>query len=121
MFSDVDLPNVTRLEFFDSSKAEILSLYAAPGTTPNGSLSFLGAMANAGEQIARVRITTGNATLGPNDTNGGRTDVVVMDDFIYSEPSRPRPTSSVLAGFAALGAAGWSKLRRRSTTRAMKA
>jgi hypothetical protein len=93
VFSDVDLPNVTRLEFFDSSRAEILNLYAAPGTTPNGSLSFLGAMANAGERIARVRITTGNAALGPNDTNGGRTDVVVMDDFIYSEPHAvPEPT-----------------------------
>ena len=34
VFSDVDLPNVTRLEFFDSSGDQILSLNALPGTTP---------------------------------------------------------------------------------------
>jgi hypothetical protein len=120
VFSDVDLPNVTRLEFFGSSGEQILSLNALPGTT-DGSFSFLGAVANAGERIARVRITTGNSDLGPSEAVGSRVDVVVMDDFIYSEPiAVPEPTSSVLAGFAALSAAGLSQLRRRSTHRAMK-
>jgi hypothetical protein len=121
VFSDVDLPNVTRLEFFDSSGLQILSLNALPGTTSDGSFSFLGAVANAGERIARVRITAGNSDLGPSEATGSRVDVVVMDDFIYSEPiAVPEPTSSVLAGFAALSAAGLSQLRRRSTNRAMK-
>ncbi len=121
VFSNVDLPNVTRLEFFDSSGLQILSLNALPGTTSDGSFSFLGAVANAGERIARVRITAGNSDLGPSEATGSRVDVVVMDDFIYSEPiAVPEPTSSVLAGFAALSAAGLSQLRRRSTNRAMK-
>ena len=34
--------------------------------------------------ISRVRITTGNTALGPNEA--GRRDLVVMDDFLYGEP-----------------------------------
>jgi hypothetical protein len=86
--------------------------------TADGSLSFLGAVGNAGEQIARVRITTGNAALGPNDDNGGPTDVVVTDDFFYSEPiAVPEPTSLGLVGFAALCGLGGCKHRRRLTNR----
>ncbi|HEY3394224.1 MAG TPA: PEP-CTERM sorting domain-containing protein [Lacipirellulaceae bacterium] len=120
VFSDVDLPNVTRLEFFDASKVQIFSVNVLPGMTTDGSLSFLGAVGDAGEQIARVRITTGNSALGPND-DGNLTDVVVMDDFFYSEPTAvPEPTSTVLVGFAALSVAGLGKLRRRSANRAWK-
>jgi hypothetical protein len=107
VFTDVDLRNITHLEFFDAANDPILSLNALPGTTPDASFSFLGALANSGEQIARVRITTGNAPLGPTDTNGSPTDVVAMDDFIYSEPvafnSVPEPASAALAAFSALG------------------
>jgi hypothetical protein len=35
-------------------------------------------------RIARVRITSGNVAPGPDD--GGKRDVVMMDDFIYGEP-----------------------------------
>ena len=117
VFSDVDLPNVTHLEFFDSSNVEILNLDVTPGTTTNSSLSFLGAVANDGERIARVRITTGNSALGPNDSNGYPTDVVVMDDFIYSEPMAitvPEPTSLALAGTAMLGLVSVLIVRRRT-------
>jgi hypothetical protein len=49
------------------------------------------------EQIARVSITSGNSAIGPNDTNGDNDDVVVMDDFIYSEPiAVPEPTTAAL-------------------------
>ena len=71
---------------------------------PNGSLSFLGAVATAGERIARVRITTGNSALGPADANGNAIDVVAMDDFLYSEPiAIPEPASCVLAAMALIG------------------
>jgi hypothetical protein len=74
----------------------------------------LGAIANNGERIARVRITTGNSALGPNDIKGGPIDVVVMDDFFYSEPiAVPEPATSALAGLAALCAVGLCKRRRR--------
>ena len=67
IFTDVDLANTTSLQFFGPSNNSLLSLYVAPGTVSSASLSFLGAVATAGEQIARVRITTGNSTLGPVD------------------------------------------------------
>lgn len=118
VFSDVDLQNVTRLEFFDSSNLQIQSLNVLPGTTSSGSFSFLGAVAESGERIARVRITTGNSDLGPSEGEGSRVDVVAMDDVIYSEPTGvnvvPEPSTFMLGGLATLGAAGWCKLRRRS-------
>ncbi|HEU5250000.1 MAG TPA: hypothetical protein VFW15_08430, partial [Thermoanaerobaculia bacterium] len=60
-------------------------------------LSFLGVVFNAGERVARVRITSGNAALGPADSPPG-TDVAVMDDFIYAEPQgavTPTPTATL--------------------------
>lgn len=105
---DVDLANTTRMEFFDTSGAQILSMNALPGTTTNGSFSFLGAMANAGERIAKVRITTGNSDLGPSESPESRVDVVAMDDFIYAEPtgvnSVPEPASAILAAFSLVSA-----------------
>ena len=48
-----------------------------------------------------MRITTGNSALGPADSNGNPTDVVAMDDFIYSEPTAiPEPSSLALAALA---------------------
>jgi hypothetical protein len=112
VFSDVDLANVTRIEFFNSSNVQIQSLNVLPGTVPSGSLSFLGAVGTAGERIARVRITTGNSALGPNDTNGNPNDVVAMDDFLYSEPQAvPEPASLMLAATGLF--AGFLILRRR--------
>ncbi len=112
VFSDVDLPNVSRIEFFNSTNVQIQSLNVLPGTTTSGSLSFLGAIANAGERIARVRITTGNSDLGPSEADGSRADVVAMDDFIYSEPvAVPEPTSLMMAGIALLSSVGFSRLR----------
>jgi len=52
---------------------------------------------NAGEQVGRIRITSGNVALGPND--GPDNDVVVMDDFLFSEPQAvPEPGSMLLFG-----------------------
>jgi hypothetical protein len=47
-------------------------------------LSFLG-VRFLDDEVARVRITSGNRALGPNENNGR--DLVVMDDFIYGEPT----------------------------------
>jgi len=113
IFTDVDLLGSTRLDFFSLNNTLLFSGNVAPGTVSDASFSFLGAVANAGEQIARVRITSGNSALGPNDTP--TTDVVAMDDFIYSEPTAiPEPTSLVLLG---LGLAGVVLVGRRKAAR----
>jgi hypothetical protein len=47
------------------------------------------------ETVARVEITSGTTALGPND-NPPSTNVVVLDDFAYSEPQGlPSPTLTV--------------------------
>ena len=93
VFTDVDLPNTSSLEFFDLSN-QSLGTFFVP--TFNNGLSFLGVTFT--DAIGRVRITTGNTALGPND--GGATDVVALDDFIYSEPQTvvPEPATLTLLG-----------------------
>ena len=98
IFTDVDLLDTTAIEYFDGAVS--LGRFAVP--VANNGLSFLGVRFNGGERITRVRITSGNAALGPND--GGNFDVVAMDDFIYAEVQRavPEPSTLLLLGAAAL-------------------
>ena len=92
VFTDVDLAASTELELFDPNGTLIFSSAVSPGTVPDASLSFLGIVFDAGEVISRVRITTGNAALGPNDGSG--VDIVAMDDFLFAEPvAVPEPAS----------------------------
>jgi PEP-CTERM motif len=102
VFTDVDLANTTSIQFFDLAGGSLGTFFSPTGTVPSGSLSFLGVAFNQGEQIGRVRITTGNSALGPND--GAGIDVVVMDDWIYGEPRRiPEPSALLLFGFGLAG------------------
>jgi len=85
VFTDVDSPTSTTLQFFDQT-GNSLGTFAVPaGVSASQNLSFLGVSFNAGERVSRVRITSGNIPLGPNDAPNG-TDVVAMDDFLYGEP-----------------------------------
>jgi len=84
IFSDVDLANTTSIQFFDLANVSLGTIFA-PNIAGNQTVSFLGGVFNAGEQVGRVRITSGNAALGPNESLP-TLDVVVMDDFIYGEP-----------------------------------
>ena len=87
VFTDVDAASTTSLEFFDITGAS-LGLFYVPNIAGNETFSFLGVLFNQGELIGRVRITSG----GPNDA-------VVMDDFIYGEPTPvPEPASIMLLG-----------------------
>jgi hypothetical protein len=84
VFSDVDLANTTSIQFFSLTNVSLGTLFA-PATAGNETLSFVGGVFNAGEQIGRVRIINGNAALGASESLPGA-DLVVMDDFIYAEP-----------------------------------
>jgi hypothetical protein len=84
VFADVDDYNSTTVEIFDGDT----SLTVAKAQPSNGKFSFLSLQVSE-YKITRVRITTGNGVLaaGIKDvSDGGSKDLVVMDDFIYSEP-----------------------------------
>jgi len=87
VFSDIDVPNSASIQFFAGGAS--LGTFFAPVRTDATGLSFLCVTFNAGERASRVRITSGQGALGAgaNDiSDGGTTDLVVMDDFLYSEP-----------------------------------
>jgi hypothetical protein len=86
VFSDVDDPNSTYVEFFNGSKS--LGIFKAPAAAGSAKFSFLGVQFPS-EKITRVKITAGNAALasGVKDiTDNGTKDLVAIDDFLYSEP-----------------------------------
>jgi hypothetical protein len=107
IFVDVEVANQTRIQFFDENDALIFSRDAL--VAGNQGLSFVGAVAGAGEKISRVRITSGMNTIVSNGVLGNPfDDVVVMDDFLYAEPLQditvpiPEPSSIVLLGLGLL-------------------
>jgi hypothetical protein len=105
VFTDVDLANTTSLTFFDASNVS-LGTFFVPAQTIDASLSFLGVDFGSAV-VSRVRITSGNAALGAGLTDGGGRDLVVMDDFIYGEPTAAVPEPStwtlMILGFAGVG------------------
>ena len=99
VFTDVDLLGSSHLDFFDIDGNSLGSFNVPTGTTADASLSFLGIAFDAGERVARVRITSGNTALGPNDSPPG-VDVVIMDDFLFAEPRIiPEASTLILLGF----------------------
>jgi hypothetical protein len=95
VFADVDFANTTSIQYFNSNGASLGTFFVP--TSASG-LSVLG-VSGFGEDIGRVRITTGNSALGPTEAVGAAgVDVVVMDDFLYGEPKAivPEPSSILL-------------------------
>jgi hypothetical protein len=95
VFTDVDQPDggpaftrrgdpraSTLIEYFDRNGRLIFSSFV-PASPGDGSLSFFGIVFDDA-RIASVQIKTGDVAPGPNDDQ--RHDIVMMDDFIYSEP-----------------------------------
>jgi hypothetical protein len=120
IFVDVEVAGQTSIEFFDSNNSLIYSQDAP--VSGNLGFSFLGAVADAGESISRVRIISGANTIVSDGVLGrGDNDLVAMDDFLFAEPVRavPEPStffvSSILLG---IFGAVWVRKRLRPTAMA---
>jgi len=115
VFSDVDLANVTNIEYFGANGASLGQFFVTPGSG-NETLSFLGVQFSEGAVVSRVRITSGNQVVGSAPSPD---DLVVMDDFIYGEPVLaaivPEPTSLVAAASGSLVLTAWGFRRRRKS------
>jgi hypothetical protein len=89
IFSDVNNESSTSMEFYEGER--LLGTFKVPnnGNNAPGAFSFLGVyFPNA--KVTHVRIHSGSAPLSPtqNDiSDGDGEDLVIMDDFIYSEPA----------------------------------
>jgi len=107
VFTDVDLAATTSIEFFDHFDV-LLGTFFAPIEAGDETFSFLGVQFSEGPVIARARITSGNQVLAEGNT---ATDLVVMDDFIYGEPSPvPEPAAGAQVAVALLTAWGLRRL-----------
>ncbi len=99
VFTDVDLPDSTKIEYFGADDDLILT-QAVP--VSDGGLSFAGITLDSAD-IAKVVITAGSAHIenGAEDIGAGF-DLVVMDDFIYGEPT-PEPMSAMILSIGGMG------------------
>ena len=95
VFTDVDSPDGSRLrdragnrhassliEYY-GTHGNLLFTSSAPASPGDGNLSFIGVVFGDA-RVARVRIIAGDVAPGPNDD---RKDIVMMDDFLYGEPT----------------------------------
>ncbi len=86
VFTDVDTSTSTQIQFYGLNNQLLAAEMVPAGSVGSQSLSFLGVYFDAGEQIARVRITSGDASLSATNIDGAGLDLVAMDDFIFGEP-----------------------------------
>lgn len=100
VFCDVDIAGSTRIDYIDELGGILHSTIVPPSAAGQGGFSFAGSVFTGGEKIWRVVITSGNTALGATDNPKANVDVVVMDDFIYAEPT-PATNPEIFAAGAA--------------------
>ncbi|HYX34738.1 MAG TPA: hypothetical protein VE954_16695 [Oligoflexus sp.] len=88
VFTDVDLKNGSKIEYYDQKGKNILTVPVDAVAHANESLSFVGVKFTDGRRIAKVRITNGNVQLGNYVAEGHGKDAVAVDDFLYGEPAK---------------------------------
>ncbi|MBM3486399.1 MAG: hypothetical protein FJX67_07160 [Alphaproteobacteria bacterium] len=110
VFTDVDLANATRIQLYDENNV-LIADEAVPVAAQG--LSFLGITLD--DDIFRVRLISGSTAVGPDDSPSNQLDVVVMDDFLYSEPRRIDAPAGAL--FLAAGLAFAARRTRLSRAR----
>jgi hypothetical protein len=90
VFTDVDLQNVSKIEYFDQKGKNILTVPVDAVAGSNESLSFVGVTFTDGRRIAKVRITNGNLPLAYYKGESQWKDAVAVDDFLYGEPVKSK-------------------------------
>lgn len=87
VFCDVDVEGSVSLEFFEGNKS--LGLFIVPAHNDAGKFSFLGVEFH-NRRITRVKVHhQGKLVDGEKDiSQGGTADLIILDDFIYSEPEK---------------------------------
>ncbi|WP_035333180.1 hypothetical protein [Dyadobacter crusticola] len=84
VLSDVDKANSTTLEFFEGDKS--LGKFTAPARKDANGFSFIGAIF-PDSKVTKVTITAGSTSISNKYADNADNDLVIMDDFFYSEPS----------------------------------
>ena len=90
VFSDVDQAGSARIELYDATD-RLIAQAQAPVRSDAQGFSFVGVTFQSAI-VTRVRVISGKGALGSavkDVTAGGALDLVVMDDFLYSEPVAP--------------------------------
>lgn len=88
VFVDVDTVGTSGIEVIGAN-GEILERIIAPVRSDARGASFVG-IVYRNPVISRARIVTGDGRLAPQEldiSQGGLHDLVVMDDFLYGEPT----------------------------------
>lgn len=83
VFTNVAIPFTSSIELLTAEGISLGVYYVPPA--PKG-MSFVGVMFNS-RIVARVRVVQGTVQLGESDRPAEGANVVVVDDFIYSEPT----------------------------------